>query len=112
MEDMGGNRIHPMAGMGQTHLIYAGKEGIMEVHGDFGQHKVTKGPRQSQVAEQTYSQNEVSEILCEACKLGVRSVSTDGVWAHRINGQDIPCLADEWRRKSSQILLNKERRDD
>lgn len=52
----------------------------------------------------TYTKDEVTAILCEACakKLNeIHSGGSNGSVTHHINGIDVPCLASEWRRKAT-----------
>ena len=55
-----------------------------------------------------YTAKEVSEILCQGCKVKVSSTFSidDNEWYHCLNGKKVECLASHWRMSSGKLELS------
>ena len=65
-------------------------------------------PHSSVMDENTFTCEEVRNIICEGCRKGLRETRCDGVITHHCNETSFPCTARAWR--TNQAALAKEQK--
>lgn len=56
-----------------------------------------------------YTRKQVRDALCEGCKLGLsdhygdRRTGGEMEFYHTVNGQEITCAADQWRKAANRL---------